>query len=193
MTHETFNPAKLDKLNDPARLARMDPPRLWAAAGAHNPSVVVEIGAGTGIFAARFAEFAPRATVYAVDTEPLMVGWMEGHKVPGLDGRLVPVLVTGDKVPLPDGIADVVFMIDLHHELADPAKTYAEANRLLRGGGTVVVADWRPDAEPGGPPQGIRVGETEIVAVMEAAGFARVAVHEGPPRHSLVTAVKTHP
>ena len=82
MTHGKFDPAKLDKLNNPARFVRMEPPRIWAAAGIANPGVIVEIGAGTGIFAAAFANFAPKATVYAVDTEPLMIGWMKAHRAP---------------------------------------------------------------------------------------------------------------
>jgi SAM-dependent methyltransferase len=93
-------------------------------------------------------------------------------------------------VPLPDGTADAVFMIDLHHELASPDATYAEAHRLLAPGRRVVVVDWRRDNEPGGPPQEIRASEAEIAATLERAGFAQVTTHEGPARHSLITAVK---
>lgn len=190
MTHEKFDPAKLDKLNDPVRLARMEPPRIWAAAGIANPAVIVEIGAGTGIFAEAFATFAPSATVYAVDTEALMIEWMERHRAPKLGGRLVPVAATDTGVPLPGGAADAVFMIDLHHELASPDATYAEAHRLLAPGRKVVVVDWRRDSEPGGPPQEIRASEAEIAATLERAGFGQVRTHEGPARHSLITAVK---
>jgi SAM-dependent methyltransferase len=190
MTHGKFDPAKLDKLNDPARLARMDPPRLWAAAGIPDPSVIIEIGAGTGIFAEAFANFAPKATVYAVDTEPLMIGWMEAHRAPALGGRLVPLLATDETVPLPNGMADVVFLIDLHHELAAPDATYAEVYRLLAAGRKVVVVDWLRDNQSGGPPQEIRASEAEIAATLERTGFKHVATHEGPARHSLITAVK---
>jgi SAM-dependent methyltransferase len=190
MTHGKFDPAKLDKLNDPARFARMEPERIWAAAGIADPAVIVEIGAGTGIFAAAFADFAPKATVYAVDTEPLMIGWMAAHRVPALGGRLVPLLAADARVPLPDGVADVVFLIDLHHELDAPAATYAEVHRLLAPGRKAVVVDWLRDSEPGGPPQEIRASVEQIAATLERAGFTQVASHEGPARHSLITAVK---
>lgn len=190
MSHGQFDPAKLDKLNDPARLARMEPSRLWAAAGIAGPAVIVEIGAGTGVFAEAFAGFAPRATVYAVDTEPRMIGWMESNRAPKLGGRLVPVLASGARVPLPDGVADALFMIDLHHELEAPDATYAEAHRVLAPGRRVVVADWRRDDEPGGPPQEIRAGADAIAATLERAGFREVTTHEGPARHSLLTGVK---
>lgn len=190
MNHGKFDPAKLDKLNNPARLARMEPPCIWAAAGIANPCVIVEIGAGTGIFAAAFASFAPDATVYAVDTEPLMIGWMKVHRAPALGGRLIPLLATDAMVPLPDGKADIVFLIDLHHELDAPDATYAEVYRLLAPGRKVVVVDWLRDNEPGGPPQEIRASEAEIAATLERAGFKQVLTHDGPARHSLVTAVK---
>lgn len=190
MTHGKFDPAKLDKLNNPARFVRMEPPRIWAAAGIADPGVIVEIGAGTGIFAAAFANFAPKATVYAVDTEPLMIGWMKAHRAPALGGRLMPLLATAARVPLPDGKADIVFMIDLHHELDAPDATYAEVYRLLASGRKVVVVDWLGDNEPGGPPQEIRASEEEIAATLERAGFKHVATHVAPARHSLTTAVK---
>jgi len=190
MTHGKFDPAKLDKLNSLARLARMEPPRIWAAAGIANPCVIVEIGAGTGIFAEAFANFAPKATVYAVDTEPLMIGWMKAHRAPASGGRLIPLLATDARVPLPDGEADIVFLIDLHHELDAPDATYAEVYRLLASGRKVVVVDWLRDTEPGGPPQEIRATEEEIAATLERAGFKHVATHDGPERHGLITAVK---
>ena len=190
MTHEKFDPSKLEKLNDPARLARMEPQRIWDAAGIANPCVVIEIGAGTGIFAEAFTNFAPEAPIYAVDTEPLMIGWMEAHRAPALGGRLIPLLATDEGVPLPDGKADVVFMIDLHHELNSPDATYAEVYRLLASGRKVVVVDWLRDNEPGGPPQEIRASKEEITATLERTGFKNVATHTGPARHSLITAVK---
>jgi SAM-dependent methyltransferase len=193
MTHEKFDPSKLDKLNDPVRMARMEPLRIWTAAGIANPAVVVEIGAGTGIFAEAFANFAPSVKVYAVDTEARMIQWMERHRAPKLHGRLVPVLATDTMVPLPDGTADAAFMIDLHHELSSPDATYAEVYRLLAPGRKVVVVDWRKDNEPGGPPQEIRVSEAEIAATLERTGFRQVTTHEGPVRHSMITAVKQWP
>lgn len=190
MAHEKFDIAKLERLNDPARLEQIDSDLMWDALGGPTPRVIVEIGAGTGLFAGRFAELAPDAVVYAVDAEPVMVEWMREHRAPAYGDRLIPVLSSEEAVPLADGIAELVVMINVHHELAAPPSIYAEAYRMLSSGGQIVAADWAPGAEGGGPSQVVRASAEQIAAELEVAGFTQLAVHAGLDRHSLVTAVR---
>jgi len=190
LPYEKFDVAKLERLNDPARFEYLDPETIWQVAGIADPHVVIEVGAGTGMFACRFAELAPNAVIYAVDVEPTMVRWMVEHRVPALSGRLKPTLSHETMIPLPTGEADVVVMLNVHHELADPTSTYREALRLLRIGGSIVVADWAPGDLTGGPPQGVRVPASEIAALLGKVGFADVVTHDALPRHSLISARK---
>jgi SAM-dependent methyltransferase len=188
--YEKFDVTKLERLNDPARFEYLNPETIWQAAGIADPCVVIEIGAGTGMFACRFAEFAPDADVYAVDVEPMMVRWMFEHRPSALSGRLKPMLSHETMIPLPTGEADVVVMVNVHHELADPTSTYREALRLLRIGGSVVVADWTPGDTAGGPPQHVRVSADQITELLGRVGFADVVAHGDLPRHSLISARK---
>jgi ubiquinone/menaquinone biosynthesis C-methylase UbiE len=190
MPHQKFDIARLERLNDPARLETQDPALLWRALGSPSPCTMVEIGAGTGLFAARFLEMSPGSVLYAVDIEPLMIEWMTANRPEVAEGRLRPVLGTETKVPLPDAVADLVFMLNLHHELADPPATYAEAHRVLRDGGQVLVVDWAPVESPGGPPFAMRVDAGTIARVLEDAGFTEVVTHPRLPYASLLTAVK---
>jgi SAM-dependent methyltransferase len=190
LPYEKFDIAKLERLNDPARFEYLDPEVIWRAAGVEDPCVVVEIGAGTGMFACRFVELAPNADVYAADVEPAMVRWMFEHGPCAPSGRLRPILSRETVVPLPTGEADVLVMINVHHELADPMSTYREALRLLRIGGTAVIADWSPGDTQGGPPQHVRVPAEDIAALLGKVGFADTRLHDDLPRHSLVTACK---
>lgn len=185
-----FNLAKLERLNDPGRLDDLKPEMMWAALGAPSPSVVVEIGAGTGLFAERFAALAPEAVVYAVDIELTMVDWMRGNRPDVALGRLVPLLAEETRVPLDDGIADLVVMINLHHELVDAAASYREALRLLRSGGQILVVDWAPVDSPKGPPKEIRIDAEDAVGFLTRAGFDEAASHDGLPYAWLVTGVK---
>ena len=189
MPHEKFDVTKLERLNDPARLEYLDPDVMWRALGSPTPGAIVEIGAGTGVFARRFAELAPGAQVYAADIEPAMIRWMAENIPPEVRGRLHPVLSRETAVPLPTGEADLVVTINLHHELADPLATYAEAMRLLRIDGQLLVADWAPGA-PGGPTEHIRVPAEQIAEILSRVGFQAVEIHSGLSRHSLVTGVK---
>ena len=190
MPHEKFDVAKLERLNDEARFEYLDPDVMWAAARVPDARTIVEIGAGTGLFACRFAELAPDADVYAADIEPVMVRWMFQHRPAALSGRLHPILAEETKVPLPTGEADLVVMINVHHELADPRSSYCEALRLLRIGSTFLVADWLPGVTEWGPPQAVRATADQIAEMLASLGFCDVEQHGGLPRHSLLTAHK---
>lgn len=193
MAHQKFDMAKLERLNDTGRFDSMVPEVMWRALGEPTPEVIVEIGAGTGLFSERFSRFAPQATVYAVDMAPEMIEWMTKHRCgddtdEGHASRLVPLLSTETAVPLDDGVADLVIMLNVHHELADPAATYAEAYRLLRSCGQVLIVDWAARETPKGPPQSIRASEAALDSALAAAGFTGIESHEGLSWHSLMTA-----
>ncbi len=191
--HLKFDTAKLERLNDPGRFDSLIPDVMWAALGDPPAETIVEIGAGTALFSAEFAKRAPGATVIAVDIEPVMIEWMTANRPEVAQGRVVPLLATETAVPLPDASADVVAMINLHHELVDPVATYTEALRLLRPGGRLLVADWAARDTGGGPPLAVRITEADLVALLAGSGFENVTAHGGLPKHSLVTARKPGP
>ena len=190
MPHEKFDIAKLERLNDVARFEQLDPELMWAAAATPDARTIVEIGAGTGLFTCRFAELAPKAEFYAIDIEPVMIRWMFQHRPEALSGRVHPLLAEETKVPLPTGEADLVMMLNVHHELADPRSSYGEVLRLLRIGGTLLIADWRPGDTGSGPPQAVRASAEQIADMIGTVGFYEITTHEGLPHHSLLTARK---
>jgi ubiquinone/menaquinone biosynthesis C-methylase UbiE len=191
MSGYKFDPAKTARLDDPGRFDDLRPDVMWAALGIDDPRSIVDVGAGTGLFSERFAELAPHATVYAVDRSVAMLDWVREHRGALVgSGRVVPVLSDEVTVPLPDGIADAVVMINLHHELDDPLGTYREALRLLNVGGRLMVADWAPRETPKGPPLAVRVTPKRLEELLECVGFGDVHEHGGLPNHTLVTATR---
>jgi SAM-dependent methyltransferase len=188
VAHLKFDPAKLEKLNDPGRFETLRPDVMWDAFALENPQALVEIGAGTGMFAGEFARRAQGLVVYAADTVADMIAWMTENRAEVADGRVLPLLSTETAVPLGDSLADGVYMINLHHELADPDAIYREAHRLLRPGGRVLVVDWAPADTPKGPPAAVRASAGELAAFLKRAGFEDVEMHDGLPWHSLLTA-----
>jgi ubiquinone/menaquinone biosynthesis C-methylase UbiE len=190
MAHLKFDIAKLEKLNDPGRFETLPPDVFWNALGAPaGACAIVEIGAGTGLFASAFASRAPAAVLYAVDTEDAMLRWMRGNRPEVAEHRIVPVKASETSVPLDDGIADALYMVNLHHELAHPDDTYAEAFRLLEPGGRILVVDWADRETPKGPPRAVRVSAATLGDLLERAGFVEVAVDETAlPWHVMATA-----
>ncbi len=187
MAHR-FDPAKLDRLNDVGRLDDLVPEEMWAAFGVADARVAVEIGAGTGMFAREFSERMPAGGVlYAVDSEPVMLDWMSEHLPDDAERRIA--IVSGDaaEVPLGDGIANLVYSINLHHELDAPAGMLAEAKRLLVPGGIIGIVDWKKEPTPKGPPLEHRIGTGELVRQLRSAGFDEVASHDVLRYHDVVT------
>lgn len=189
MSAHRFDPAKLDRLNDVGRLDDLVPDAMWGAFGVPDASTVVEIGAGTGMFAREFAERMSQGTLYAVDSEPVMIEWMREHLGTLSPADIVVTDADAGAIPLPDGIADLVYSVNLHHELDDPQQMIAEAMRLLRTGGTVAIVDWKAEETPKGPPLEHRVSADEIARQLVSAGFTDVATHDVLRYHSVVTGV----
>ncbi len=191
MGHRKFDLSKLERLNDPGRFETLPPDVFWEALGEPH-GVAVEIGAGTGVFAAEFVARSQDLLVYAVDTEDAMLEWMRANRQEVADGRIVPVKAAEARVPLPDGIASAVYMINVHHELESPAESYAEAYRLTAPGGKILVADWADRDTPKGPSRAVRTSAAQLREHLEAAGFERVVIDsERLPWHLLAVGGKS--
>ncbi len=185
-----FDPAKMERLNDPKRLEMLRPDLLWEALTSPSPRVAVDIGAGTGLVTAAFARLAPDARFYAVDVSEQMLDFMRSHLPSDVAGRITPVLSAEVDVPLPAGTADLVTMIGVYHELDDPEASVREARRLLGEGGRLLVVDWKKGAAAAGfgPSDESRVTAEEIAAQLSAAGFHDIEEHSTLEPFSVVTA-----
>jgi ubiquinone/menaquinone biosynthesis C-methylase UbiE len=189
MTDKKFDPRKLNKLNNPQRLADIPPDFIADRLRNKQPQTLVEIGAGTAFFCIAFREQLKPSKIYACDVSDRMLAWVRENVVPAYPD-IVPVKSAESAVPLDDGIADLVFMINLHHELDDPALTLGEAYRLLKPGGEILIVDWQKRDMPEGPPQAIRYVPERVREELVQAGFEGVSIYTQLPKHFLVVAGK---
>ena len=186
-----FDPAKLAKLNDPKRLEILSPEVIWAKADLKNPEILVDIGAGTGFFALHFSKRLQAGKVYACDISEDMITWMENNLPMESRDVVMPVKMEKSLVPLPDGIADLVYMINLHHELEEPVMVIRETLRLLKDGGKLIIIDWKKEETPEGPPITIRVIEETIENQMRSSGFMNIRKHAVLPYHNFLVGEKS--
>lgn len=102
---------------------------------------VLDIGTGTG----RMAEiFAPNATqVTALDRSPEMLRIARAKLA---DRSIAANLVQGDFLALPfaNEIIDTVIMHQVLHFAPEPGRVIAEAARVLRPGGHLLISDFAP-------------------------------------------------
>ncbi|MFG3258710.1 class I SAM-dependent methyltransferase [Streptomyces sp. NPDC048172] len=114
--------------------------RAWVelfASHSDRPSpAVLEVGAGTGMFAAGMARWIEGASVLAVDpSEPMLAEARRHNPHPAV--RYLPG--SAEAVPAPDGSFDLVLLSRVIHHVPDRPAAARELARVLRPGGVAVV------------------------------------------------------
>ena len=101
---------------------------------------VVDMGCGEGALTLLLARFAKR--VLAVDQSKAMLRHVRTRaKDEGLANEVETAEGDLERVPLPDGSCDAVFLSQALHHAARPSHTILDAARLLKPGGHLVVLD----------------------------------------------------
>ena len=191
MNENKFDPKKLQKLNNPQRLKDIPPDYIWQKLNIEKPGVFVEIGAGTAFFSVAFLQKSTTSIIYACDSSEVMINWIEENVSPQYP-NIIPVKTEENSVALSDGIADLVFMINLHHELANPSLMVEESKRILKPDGKIFVVDWKKKDMPEGPPVKIRCLPEQVKEQLVNTGFKHVDIFNELPKHFLVVAKKEH-
>ena len=182
-----MDPARIERLRSPERLAYFDPAKIWQVLNPGQNSTVLDIGAGVGYVTLPFAKNYPSAKIYGCDILEGMVGLLARDATDQGLANLETILMQPNCVPLPDGIADVIVMAQLHHELDEPEALMAECHRLLNSSGTEVVVDWTDEDNGRSPAKGRRVPEATIRSHLSGAGFKDLGSHQVYEFHQFIT------
>lgn len=102
-------------------------------------SRVVDVGCGYGATARRLAR-ERGARVIGLTVSPAQLAYARG--VPALPGDPEYRLEDWLRAELPAASADAVLAVESVSHMADPARAFAHAARVLRPGGRLVVCDW---------------------------------------------------
>jgi ubiquinone/menaquinone biosynthesis C-methylase UbiE len=187
MDKKRFNPQKLHILNNPDRLSDQPPEYIWNKLNLKNPNILVDIGAGTGFFSIPFVGYTKNGKVFACDISDIMIEWMKNN-VCQKHPNIIPLKMEECAVPLEDGVADLVYMINLHHELDEPEEMLKESFRLLKDDGEIFIVDWKNEEMSQGPPKHLRYFPEEVKNQLIRVGFKNVAIYNEMSKHFLVIA-----
>lgn len=188
-----FDPTHAPRLEDPARLEALPPETVVSLLDLGGAETVVDYGAGTGIYTVAVAAAVPDGKVFAVEALPQLAELLREKITPQLAERLCVCETDDNVVPLDDGEADRVVMVDVLHHLYDQPEALEQVKRVLRPGGLFVVVDWGDMERPVGPPRGHVLGLAAVREIATGMGLDVVAAHEPGellPYHVVLVAAK---
>lgn len=110
---------------------------LAAIAATLQPRRVLELAAGTGIATAALVRALPSSAITATDLNPAMVSW-GAERVPAAEWQPADA----QHLEFPDAVFDLVVCQFGVMFFPDKPAAFAEAERVLAPGGTVLLAVW---------------------------------------------------
>lgn len=116
---------------------------LVGLAGVEGRCTVLDVGSGTGTLAILIKRLHPGVRVVGVDADPEVLQIARGKA--GREGVVVELRqASADLLPFGDGEFDVAVSSLVFHHLSRETKRSAlrEVHRVLRPGGTFLLADW---------------------------------------------------
>ncbi len=173
---------------------------LWEKYPDLRPSAILDIGCSVGASTLPLARYFPDAEVHAIDTAAPLLRYAHG-RAEALGVRVRYAQQNGENLNFEDESLDLVVSLVVLHETSTKAlpKIMSECYRVLRPGGVVahlevpvryadmpnlmeqVLRDWQTYYND--EPFWGRVCETDMVAALAQAGFAKV--YEGYQKQTL--------
>jgi SAM-dependent methyltransferase len=98
-----------------------------------GPQTIVDVGCGDGAATARVADLDPGNHVVGVDWSTRAARMARGHGFDMVGGGV-------EQLPIASGAVDVVIMSEIIEHLVDTDAALAEAMRVLRPGGTLLLS-----------------------------------------------------
>jgi ubiquinone/menaquinone biosynthesis C-methylase UbiE len=161
-----FDVKKAYKLDNPERVKNLKPVEILKdIAKVSDGETCVDFGSGTGVFALPMAELVgDTGRVYAVDSSPEMHEHIRAKNPPA---NLLLVNGYVRQTGLDSRIADVCLSAFIIHEVKEPGDVVAEACRLLKSGGRLLVIEWKAELDAPGPPRSKRISKEQIIQIFD--------------------------
>jgi ubiquinone/menaquinone biosynthesis C-methylase UbiE len=166
----------IEFLDKPGRDAWQKPAEIVKALRLNGTETLVDVGAGSGYFTFRFAKALPKGKVVATDVDPEMVRHIH-HEVMTRGIKNVRAVLAEPNDPTVDPAADVVFVCDVIHHVAGREAWLRKMSSEMKTGAKLAVIEFKEGKLPEGPPEGVKIPEAKLKAMLRDAGFTLESDH----------------
>jgi SAM-dependent methyltransferase len=189
-----MGPAGADWLVRPERETEEQPDAALDAIGVARGSTAADVGAGAGYMTWRLAErVGPGGKVYANDIQQKMLDLLRKNMEQRKLANVETVLGALDDPKLPPAAIDLVLLVDVYHEFAEPQQMLRHIRESLKPEGRLVLLEYRAEDPkvPIRPEHKMTVAQAK--AEVEPEGFLLDRVLETLPRqHILIFRKNVH-
>jgi precorrin-6B methylase 2 len=163
------------------------PAQTIAALEIRPGMTVADLGAGSGYYSFRIAPLVGSAgTVLAVDIEPAMLAVIDERARREGIGNLRTVRSSERDPHLAPASVDLVFMVDVYHELEYPYEIMLKVRDALKPGGRVALIEYRAE-DPAVMIKAVhKMSQAQMLREMEAAGLRHSKTVETLPLQHLL-------
>ncbi len=163
------------------------PDRLLRKLALRAGQTVVHLGCGAGFYLIPAARIVGKTgKVIGVDVMPEMLAEAESRarrsSVFGIIQTIHANLETVNGSTLPDQMADVTLVANILHQ-SQPERILAEAVRITKADGRIIIIEWDVVATPFGPLPSSRISKTEAVKVITAMQWVVTKEFQPSPYH----------
>jgi len=133
-----------EMLNKKASDPKNKPDQIIEAIALKHGQSIADIGSGGGYFSLRFAKMVgEEGRVYAVDIKPEFLEYVKNSaREEGLD-NVIPMLVSGDKLDLPEKGLDLIFMRNVTHHIPNRVEYFKSLKRFLKPNGRIAIIEYK--------------------------------------------------
>lgn len=152
----------------------MDPQKVLKELELRKDMVAAEFGCGSGEFTILLARKLEDGRVYGLDVQPAALSALEGREKLEHLSNIETILCDFEQPKgskLADSSIDVVIVANVLFQNQDKNAILAEAERVLKKDGQLMVVDWMPGAGQG-PVEG-RIWPEDVVEMTEKLGLKK--------------------
>jgi len=162
----------INKLENPQRIAELNPTVTLKKAGLVEKSVLCDIGAGTGLFTIPAAKIS-KNKVFAIEIKQDLVELIRDKAKKESLTNIVALQTDDNKYSIEDKIVDFALMVTVFHEIPEKETLLKETKRILTSNGKLVIIEFHDKLTPYGPPVSHRIGKEETTSICKAHGFSK--------------------